>query len=196
LNGVAHRVALWTVGHSNQTLDEFFALLAKHAIEVVVDVRSSPFSRYADQFNRQPLERAVRATDLHYIFMGRELGGRPDDEAMYDQDGHVSYRAVAQSPEFTAGIVRIREGIRHHRVCLMCAEEDPTGCHRRLLVGKVLTDAGVCVLRHIRGGSQIEDEDAVRLDVDPQLSLLGEEVPWRSIRSVLPRSLQPPSSTH
>ena len=43
---------VWTVGHSNVSLEDFLQLLARQRIDVVVDVRSSPYCGYATHFNK------------------------------------------------------------------------------------------------------------------------------------------------
>ena len=69
---------LFTVGHSNHALDVFLTLLQKHEIQVLADVRSSPYSRYVKHFDREELEQAIKDAGIKYLFLGRELGGRPD----------------------------------------------------------------------------------------------------------------------
>lgn len=187
-------MTVWTVGHSNHGQDEFLALLRKHDIEVLADVRSAPYSRYTQHFNQGPLQKAAEGAGLQYVFLGRELGGRPRDGAAYDDEGHARYDVMAGSGEFRAGLDRLLHGIAAYRVAIMCAEENPRHCHRRLLIGKVLTEQNPCSLHHIRGDGSMEVEDAVELG-DPQLSLLGEASAWRSTQSVSRRSRHASSSS-
>ncbi len=177
--------SIWTVGHSNQDLGRFEQLLAAEKIEFLVDVRSYPHSRYAPHFNREHLERAVAAHGVRYVFLGDALGGRPTREDHYDAEGHALYGPMSEEASFTQAIDRLIAGARDHRLALLCSEADPTDCHRRRLVGKVLTDRGV-QLRHILSDGSVHAEDAVALSAErAQCSLLGEEVePWRSTRSV------------
>ncbi len=189
---------IYTIGHSNQTLDEFLRLLALHHLDVLVDVRSAPYSKYTTQFNSAPLKTSVTATGVKYLYLGDELGGRPKGAAFYDAEGHVRYDRVAESPLFLAGITRVERGIARYRVALLCSEEDPTGCHRRLLVGRVLAGRGTAVW-HIRGDGRLQAEGeiaAAEAATAPQATLFALEdvTPWRSIRSVLPKNGQPNSS--
>lgn len=87
--------ALWTIGHSNHPLEVFLDLLNRHGIELVADVRSSPYSRYASQFNREPLQAAIRDQGIKYRYYGDRLGGRVDDPSCYDEAGHVLYGRIA-----------------------------------------------------------------------------------------------------
>jgi uncharacterized protein (DUF488 family) len=196
---------VFTIGHSNQTTEEFLDLLRQHQIDVVVDVRSSPFSRFVPQFNKREVQTAVREAGFQYVYLGRELGGRPDpDSDLIDDEGHAIYGLIAETDEFLTGIRRLREGIGRYRVAIMCSEEDPTDCHRRLLVSRVLIlDHGIDV-RHIRGDGRIDGEDdlpKMPYDAPIQQSLFGtidddaRKRAWRSIRSVLPRSQRDSSST-
>ena len=95
---------LYAVGHSNHTLEQFLDLVRSAGVEALVDVRSHPHSRFAPQFNREHLAIAVGAADIKYVFLGRELGGRPDGDEYYDDEGHVLYGRVARSALFGDGI--------------------------------------------------------------------------------------------
>ncbi len=189
-------VVVYTVGHSNVSAEAFVTLLKSHGIEVLVDVRSAPYSKYVPHFNRDVLKQAIVDAGLKYLYLGRELGGRPPGLHFYGSDGHVRYDLIAASPEFCQGIERLRRGIREHRVALMCNEEDPRECHRRLLVGRVLAEGGVTVL-HIRGDGRVQSEAELAeaegsnsaSDVQQEFEFALREKPeWKSTRSVLPAS--------
>jgi len=192
-------MTIWTIGHSNHPLDTFLDLLATHRIEVLVDVRSSPYSRYASHFNKGAIEGALLRRTIKYLFLGDCLGGRAEGEQFYDEQGHVLYDRVADSPAFRGGIDRLLQGAAKFRIALMCGEEDPAECHRRLLVGRVLAGRGVEVT-HIRGDgrlqseTQLADEEEFR-KTGGQLTLfdLQETDQWKSTQSVLPK--RPPESS-
>jgi uncharacterized protein (DUF488 family) len=179
---VAELGRLLTLGHSNHRLERFVELLRAHDVQGVADVRSWPASRYAPWFDREPLRRALRDAGVRYLFLGRELGGRPDEEDLYDEHGHVRYDALASTDEFARGLQRLRHGIETLRLAVVCAEEDPEHCHRRMLVARVLFEEGMPV-QHIRGDGRLESERGfTRLD-----SLFEEPLPWRSTASVSQR---------
>lgn len=164
---------------------------------MLADVRSQPYSRYAPQFNHDSIKRAIIADGLKYLYLGEELGGRPKGDEFYDDEGYVLYSRVARSEPFLRGIARLEAGIPRYRVAVMCSEEDPSGCHRHLLIGRVLRERGV-ELRHIRGDGRVQTDLELELEGGgeraEQLSLFpsSEELPWRSLRSVSPR--RPPPS--
>jgi uncharacterized protein (DUF488 family) len=193
---------VYTIGHSSHSVELFTELLTKHAIQVVVDVRSAPYSRYAPQFDHDLLPRSVNQAEIKYLFLGRELGGRPDRREYYDADGHVLYSRMTADSLFVAGIERLERGIGEFRVALMCGEEDPAHCHRRLLVGRVMIERGHTVL-HIRGDGRVESEEDVAREsgkslVNEQPALFAEldEDQWRSTASVLPKKAPANSSKH
>jgi len=148
---------IYTIGHSNHTREAFLSLLRLHRIEVLIDTRSAPYSRFAPQFNREALKAAVLEQGMRYGFYGGELGGRPEGDEFYDAQGHVLYGEVAQSPLFQKGLARLVGGAEKRRVALLCSEEDPNVCHRRLLITRALDGWGVEVA-HIRGDGRLESE--------------------------------------
>src|ERR1700733_10047901 len=131
------RKTIFTIGHSTHTLEYFLSLLTKHGIQAVGDVRSVPYSQRNPQFNREPLMQRLRAADIAYVFLGKELGARSDNSGCYI-DGKVQYNYLAKEPAFLQGLGRLRKGIESHRVALMCAERDPLACHRTILVCRAL----------------------------------------------------------
>jgi uncharacterized protein (DUF488 family) len=193
---------VYTVGHSSHPFEEFLKLLGDHGVAVLVDVRSAPYSKYAPQFDREVLQRTLNAAEIKYLFLGGELGGRPKNQAYYDEEGHAVYSRMTTDPAFVAGIERLERGMANYRLALMCGEEDPAHCHRRLLVARILIERGHDVL-HIRGDGRVEsDEDVASQSgkslVNEQPSLFAEldEDQWRSTASVLPKRAQASSSRH
>jgi len=87
-NKAAERRTLFTIGHSNLDLNLFAKLLKNNAIEVLVDVRSNPYSRFAFQFNKDNIQKAIQENGIQYLFLGKELGGRPKDIGLHDLEGH------------------------------------------------------------------------------------------------------------
>lgn len=133
-----------TVGHSNHPIDRFFDLVAGHGVNALVDVRTSPFSRFAPQFNKEALAASARERGLAYVFLGRELGGRPSDPRLVDANGVADYAGMARTAEFADGIARVMQGLgKGYRIALTCSERCPTECHRCLLVARRIGAEGV-----------------------------------------------------
>lgn len=192
---------IFSIGHSNIPVETLLDLLESAQIEVVADVRTVPHSRYVPQFNAEPLGAKLAERRIRYLPFGRQLGGRPDGDEFYDEEGHVRYDRLAESAEFRAGIERVLAGGRKYRIALLCSEEDPARCHRHLLIGRVLTAEGAD-LRHIRANGRIQSD--VELDTaaedDPAQQELFTPAPrersWRSLRSVSRRRALLSSSEH
>jgi uncharacterized protein (DUF488 family) len=185
--------SFFTLGHSNHTIEVFLRLARSHSVEVVVDTRSAPYSKYAPQFDQAALRRSLEEAGIRYLYMGAELGGRPSNPQYYDASGRVLYGRLRSDPLFEAAIARLEAGIGRYRVALLCGEEDPAHCHRRLLIGRVLVERGHAML-HIRGDGRVEPDSAVAAQagkslVDAQPALFSEldEDQWRSTASVLPK---------
>ena len=94
---------IFTIGHSNHAIEDFVALLKRFEIQVVVDVRSEPYSKYSPQFNARTLEGLLEREEIRYLFLGRELGGRPREAEYYDREERVDYGRLAASPRFRDG---------------------------------------------------------------------------------------------
>ena len=146
-----------TIGHSRHSIAYFVSLLKRHRIDAVADIRSVPYSRRHPQFSRRSLHDELRRNGVAYVFLGRELGGRSDDQDCY-REGRVQYHLLARTPLFQSGLERIREGSRRWRIALMCAEKDPLDCHRTILVARYLAEGGSDVA-HILADGRIESHD-------------------------------------
>ncbi|MGP6089511.1 DUF488 domain-containing protein [Antarctobacter jejuensis] len=159
---------IYTVGHSTQPAESFVRLLHANGVTAVADVRSSPYSRHAPQFNTDALKDTLKGQGVAYAFLGKELGARSEDESCY-VGNTVSYQKLAQSPLFLSGIQRVEEGGQRFQIALMCSERDPTECHRTILVSRVLQERGAQVC-HILGDGTLEPHRNTMLRV---LDILG-----------------------
>lgn len=129
---------IFTIGHSTLPQDKFINLLIQHNISAVCDVRSSPYSKFNPQYNKDTLSQNLNIYDIRYVFLGKELGARSEDKSCYS-DGRVQYDALSKTELFQSGIERIRLGMqRGYKMALMCAEKDPLDCHRTVLVARHL----------------------------------------------------------
>ncbi|MGK8509707.1 DUF488 family protein [Nocardia asiatica] len=143
-----------TIGHSTHDFSGLVRLLRRHEATVVADVRSIPASRFAPQFNRDPVQHGLQRVGIKYVFLGKELGARTYDTTCYI-DGRVQYRLIAQTAEFVSGIARLVKCAQAERIAIMCAEGDPLNCHRTLLVARVLAENGTTV-DHIHPDGRLE----------------------------------------
>jgi uncharacterized protein (DUF488 family) len=120
----------------------------------VADVRSSPYSRYSQAYNREVLQAWLKSAGISYVFLGDELGARSKDPGCY-RDGKVQYSRLAATAPFRQGLERVEAGALRFRLALMCAEKEPLDCHRTILVARELVRRGVAVL-HILESGEVE----------------------------------------
>jgi uncharacterized protein (DUF488 family) len=153
---------LWSIGHSNHTIEAFVELLRRNAIAQLADVRTAPFSRHWPQFNRDELAYALKMAGISYVFLGRELGGKPESAALRGPSGIPDYDAIAATPLYASGLERLKALGAERRTAFMCSEADPAHCHREKLVARSLRAAGWQV-RHILGDGTIQSEVQVSL---------------------------------
>jgi uncharacterized protein (DUF488 family) len=151
--------ALYTVGHSNLEFQQLIAVLGDAHVELLADVRSRPHSSRFPQFSQPGFEKLLQEEGIGYLFLGEELGGRPDDPDMYRANGVADYRARRGSYAFRAGLERLLQELEARSVALMCAEEDPLECHRFLMICPELVRLGVTPV-HLRRGSRQESQES------------------------------------
>jgi uncharacterized protein (DUF488 family) len=166
---------LYTIGHSATPLYTFLAALQKWKIKLLIDVRSRPSSRRFPHFDQANLEKSLGMGGVNYLFLGAQLGGRPDDPKAYAPDGTMDYVEWRKSPSFKSGIRRIRQELAGSDLTLMCAEEDPLECHRFLMISPALVELGIAPL-HIRKGGVIETQQEAehKLLKQQKLAAAGE----------------------
>ena len=152
---------VFTVGNSNTDFAGLATLLHQHGITAVADVRSQPYSRYLPHFSQRALKASLREAGIHYVFLGRELGARPDDPACY-VNGKASYQRIAATPLFREGLERLRNGMRSARIALLCAEKDPLVCHRTILVCRHLRQPGLTIQHILADGSLVTQHELER----------------------------------
>jgi uncharacterized protein (DUF488 family) len=151
-----------TIGHSTLPYERFLELLRRANVTAIADVRSAPYSRQFPQFSRETFSNELRADGIAYVFLGKELGGRPSERRFYC-DGIADYERMSRTAEFGEGLDRVMEGAKKFRIALMCSEREPLDCHRCLLVSRALAQRGIRV-GHILGNgrvishSEIEDK--------------------------------------
>lgn len=183
-------LTIFTIGHSNVPARRIVELLQQQGVQVLVDVRSSPYSKHVSQFNREMFQSVLQKVGLEYTFAGDYLGGRPKDPTCYKNGqipvGHadflhlVDYPAVMTKEWYQKGIGRLLEIARAKPTAIMCSEEDPARCHRQHLISQTLLKQGVEVL-HIRADGKLQNawliEEKPEQKPAEQMTLLGIALP-------------------
>ena len=152
-------------------------------IQVIIDVRSVPASKYTPQFNREPLQAALKHAGIHYMWFGEEFGARRTDAL--DADNKVDFEKAVQTPAFLRGTERVLNGLQKgYRISLMCSEAHPLECHRFAMVSRWIFEHGVDV-QHI-----VHDEKGQALAI-PHKTLQDEMVAEYVRKKKIPQ-VQPP----
>jgi uncharacterized protein (DUF488 family) len=176
---------IYTLGYGNRSIEDFIKLLQRYGIKFLIDLRSQPYSRYKPEFSKEALEHSLKKQQIHYIYMGDTLGGRPEDTGCYTEDGKVDYTILREKDFYQRGISRLRTAWEKQLpIALMCSEMKPEECHRGKLIGSSLVEQGLAV-SHIDEAGNTKTQDEVNqffaieqasgqlsfLDADSQVAL-------------------------
>lgn len=124
---------IYTIGYSPFTTDDFISILHRENIDVIVDVRSIPFSSRFDSYNRENIQFKLRQENIGYLFFGKEFGARPEDKNLYTNN-IADFNKMSNSIDFISGYNRVLNGLLRYNICFMCSEKDPIDCHRSILI--------------------------------------------------------------
>jgi uncharacterized protein (DUF488 family) len=150
---------IYTVGHSNHSLEYFLELLDTHQIQCVADVRSVPASRYNPQYNQVPLKAALKCHGKLYLSFCAEFGARSEDKAVLDEQGIVDFQKAVQTVDFLRGVERLKQGLsKQYRIVLMCSEAEPFDCHRFAMLAVALQRTGISVLHILKDKTLLTNE--------------------------------------
>jgi len=131
---------IYTVGHSIYEADDFVQLLKTNNINTIVDVRSTPYSKFASQYNKESLHQYLKQNGICYIFMGDMLGARYEDKSLLFENGSVNFKKVQETKVFQDGISRLDKGIlKGYNISLMCSEKEAFDCHRFGLISEYIS---------------------------------------------------------
>jgi len=168
-------MGLFTIGHGNSDLRGFVRLLESKGINILVDVRSTPYSKYANHFNRDPLSAVLKnSTKILYLYRGAELGGRPTNEEFSAAGTVPDYSKMREDIKFKECLAKLMEFAysKNVNVALMCSEENPEHCHRNLLIGDYIFDKGYDVIHIRRDGNCVLHSELMKLRPAKQMDLL------------------------
>lgn len=154
--------SLYSIGHGQKTQEEFLAELKSFDIHFLVDVRTSPYSKWVPQFNHGIIEGWLQREGIRYVYMGDFIGSRPQNEICYDEDGYFDYHRMAEEPSFKTGLHRlVVANSKNCRVAVMCSESDPSECHRSKLIGRELYFAHHISMNHIVAPHKIVSQEEI-----------------------------------
>lgn len=152
---------IYTIGHSNYTMEKLIEMLKFYNINTVVDIRGTPYSKYNVQFDKERIKYTLNKEGFIYIYMAKELAAKRLNKVSYNNEGYSDFEKVVQEEDFIKGIERLKDGCnKGYRIALLGAMQDPIRCHRSVLVGRALKEAGFNVM-HILDDLSIKDQDYI-----------------------------------
>ena len=153
--------ALFSIGYATKAIEVFTAQLRHHAIDVVADVRSLPYSKVFHDYHRENLIQHLRHAGIRYVYLGEELGPRSLCDEHY-VNGQVQFDRLQHATPFQRGIARLLDGLdKGFRIALTCAEKDPAVCHRSLLIAHYLRREHGLDIQHIDHDGAIEADSTL-----------------------------------
>ncbi|SNS97977.1 Protein of unknown function, DUF488 [Anaerovirgula multivorans] len=140
---------IFTIGHSNYSIDRLLDMLKLYNINCIVDIRGTPYSKYNVQYNKETISQILTDNGYIYIYMGKEFAVQRVDKSLYTGEGYADFEKVIYDKDFLKGIERLKVGCnKGFRIALMGAKQDPMNCHRCILLGRELREQGFNV-KHI-----------------------------------------------
>lgn len=152
---------IYTIGHSNYTMERLIDMLEYYNINCVVDIRGTPYSKYNIQFDKEAIRYTLNNAGFVYIYMGKELAAKRIRKNSYNNEGYSNFEEVIKEEEFKRGVERLKNGCeKGYKIILLGAMQDPIRCHRSILVGRELVKNDFDV-KHILDDYSIVTQDDI-----------------------------------
>ena len=152
---------IYTIGHSNYSMEKLIEMLRYYNINTVVDIRGTPYSKYNVHFDKERIQHTLTKEGFIYIYMAKELAAKRINKVSYNAEGYSDFEKVVEEEDFKRGIERLKDGCRKgYKIALLGAMQDPIRCHRSILVGRLLKEAGFNVM-HILDDLSIKNQDYI-----------------------------------
>ena len=155
---------IYTIGHSNYTIEKLIDMLKRFNIDCVVDIRGIPYSKYNIQFDKETIKYLLTKEGFKYLYMGEEFGAnRLLGKESYNNEGFADFDKVIKEESFKEGIERLKVGCnKGYKIVLLGAMQDPLRCHRSILLGRELINNGFEVKHILDDYSVINQEEIER----------------------------------
>ena len=152
---------IYTIGHSNYTMERLIDMLEYYNINCVVDIRGTPYSKYNIQFDKEAIRYTLTNAGFVYIYMEKELAAKRIRKNSYNNEGYSNFEEVIKEEEFKRGVERLKNGCeKGYKIILLGAMQDPIRCHRSILVGRELVKNDFDV-KHILDDYSIVTQDDI-----------------------------------
>jgi uncharacterized protein (DUF488 family) len=153
---------IYTIGHSTHPIEYFLQLLRHYQVNCIVDVRSTPASRFNPQYNKKSLTASLKRSGIEYLHFGEAFGARQTDPLLLDDNGRVDFEKLRATEKFQNSISRLWKDTREgYTIALMCSEAAPLSCHRFVMISPALKNFEVLHIlkdKTLAGQGELEDQ--------------------------------------
>lgn len=175
---------IFTIGYSSFKVHELINILKQYGINSLIDVRSNPNSKYYEDYNKNTFERLLKFHGIIYRNYKDEFGARQED-AKYYPNGYLDFELFTSSSKFLEGVDKIKAGMDiSYKFVFMCAEKDPSTCHRNIMVAKEFYKKGYNV-KNILADGTYEAQDSIEKRLvnhyfpnKNQVTLFSQQLTW------------------
>ena len=151
---------LYTIGYAGfPNTQDFLDALKRYEAQILIDVRSSPFSNYYAAYNKDALSDLLRAQGIYYFNFAKQFGARQENSEFY-RNGRLDFETFSRSDQFVDGVRKVDAS--NAVVTFMCAEKKPSECHRTILVARAFSDKGQEVKHIMPNGETMTQRDVER----------------------------------
>lgn len=152
---------LYTIGCSSYDVEYFIGRLKRNDVNVIVDVRSVPYSKHTPQYNADVLKKVLKQNQILYMDFSKEFGARREENEVY-VNNRVNFEKVMNLSIFQQGVERIKKGLESgYSIALMCTEKDPENCHRFSLVARGIEKKANICSRHILADGSVVSKESI-----------------------------------
>jgi len=151
---------VYTIGYSGFLINDFVSTIKANDISLIIDVRSQPYSQYFSDYNKESLQQRLKSQGVYYRNYAKEFGARQDERRYYSSSGYLDFELYAKSSSFMSGVEKLIKSMnKGYKFALMCAEKDPSRCHRTILVARAFHDAGYKIIHLLPNNEIMTQED-------------------------------------
>ena len=179
---------IYTIGYTAfPEIRDFICELEKRGIDLLIDVRSTPYSTHYEQYNSEILCSTLKLHNIIYKHLPQYFGARQKERKYYtySEEPYLDFELFGSSDIFEEGYEKtIKATEMGYTPVFMCAEKDPIGCHRAILISRQFKEKGQDVRHILADGSEEYHSDLeIRLadqfpeDEPNQFSLFEENLP-------------------
>ena len=147
---------VYTIGYSGygNTPEAMIVELTKRKINVLIDVRSNPYSAQFNGYNKESFAALLSQYGIKYRNYANFFGAKQEDSAFYSKfdgtDSRIDYELFTKSEQFKQGVKNMETIVEKGLISvIMCSEKDPINCHRAIMVAKTLSQEYGFEIKHI-----------------------------------------------